>query len=381
LRRAATEARGVDLERARDFAAAEAARHHLFYGCANITQYGRLVGFDGRRAREYAAAGRVIERHSPAAQALLSGVIGIEALAALEPLFTQADLRLLDEEGKQLDDAATLAWAAVRPEREIRDAVMRRKEEVRAQAVIVSRTLHLTRQGARDLERTRVLVSRSERRPLSMSEAAACAFREFVARHDSLERSAGSRRLPAMPRRADGQRHPRAIPAEVKRQLMRTYGDVCAIEGCDHDIWLENAHHVPHALGGGNELEDQQRICAVHHRMKDHGELRWVPLGGPDTSQGHYLTPEGRIVRLRPADGVRERAPPLAVSRARRRRPKPRQRLQVRPAGYGILRVARRARRLDDPHHADPDTGLDPLGPGGAADHRGLGRVRPAHYR
>ncbi|MDA1195845.1 MAG: hypothetical protein O2894_11755, partial [Planctomycetota bacterium] len=125
LRRAATEARRVDLERARDFAAAEAARHHLFYGCANITQYGRLVGFDGRRAREYAAAGRVIERHSPAAQALLSGDIGIEALAALEPLFTQADLRLLDEEGKPLDDAETLAWAAVRPEREIRDAVMR----------------------------------------------------------------------------------------------------------------------------------------------------------------------------------------------------------------------------------------------------------------
>ena len=227
-----------------------------------------------------------------------------------------------------------MSWARLTSDRRLRLAIHKRREEARVGALVAKRTLFLSSQGAKDLDRTQVLVSRSEGRSVSQSEAAEHALRRFLKRADLLEGEPGQRRAGAMPPRHDGSKHPRAVPAEVRRALMAEHGDVCAIGLCENEIWLENAHHVPHALGGGNEFADQDRLCSRHHKMKDHGEITWVPAEAGGRS-GHYRTREGLILGLKPIAGpgedppekppdrVQERAPTVRASRPNRSRLRP----------------------------------------------------------
>jgi hypothetical protein len=289
--------RQEDVRRARWFARFAANRSYTFHGCASIGEYGRRIGFGWSRTRDYVAAGRVIERYPAAEALLLDGVLAISTLASLAPFFTEAALRPIDEKGqpKPFDDLLT--WARERPDREIRREVHRCREEARVGQQTVPRTLHFSSQGSSDLDRAQTLLARRKRRTVSQSEAVQDTLREFVSRHDPLEQKAGTRRAPPMPARDDGGRHPRSVPAEVRRALMAKHGDRCAIALCDHRVWLENSHHHPHALGGGNEIADQDRLCARHHAMKDHGEITWVP----DASYpggGYYRTREGKILRI-----------------------------------------------------------------------------------
>jgi hypothetical protein len=325
--------RREDVLRAKAFAQVDASRAYVFHGCASVPEYGRRIGYGWTQARQYAAAGRVLAA-CPAAEALLlSGTMSIATLAILEPLFTEESLRPRDENGVLLAGEAILAWAATRSDRALRRYVAKRREAVRIGGPTLERTLYLSGQGAEDLDRVRTLVSRSRRRPVSTSEAAEHAFRHYVERHDLLEKPSRSRRAAPIPPRDDGGRNPRYVPAEVRRSLMAEHEDVCAIDLCENETWLENAHHRPHALGGGNERADQHRLCSLHHAMKDHGEILWVPDPG-DPRGGVYRTPEGREIPLKPraarepsATGppggqVRERAPPLraSVERVRLRR-------------------------------------------------------------
>jgi hypothetical protein len=330
----AVRGRQEELLRARSFARVDDANHFVFLGCASVGEYGLRIGYGSRQAREYAAAGRVIERHPPAAGMLLAGEVCISTLAIIEPWFVREDLPLPEALG---DVAATegterfgavLSWARLLPDRELRRILERCKAKGQSGADPVQRTLQLTRQGAADLDRTQVLVSRREKRAVSASEAAARAFRFFVEKHDILEKPPRGRRLPPMPPTQDGSKNPRSVPAEVLRALMAKYDDVCAIGLCDHRIWLENAHHLSHALGGGNEIQHQDRICSGHHAMKDHGEIRWVKDPGA-IGGGYYLTREGKIRSLKPpktgspgveppsdgADRVRERGARMQASR------------------------------------------------------------------
>jgi hypothetical protein len=319
--------RREDVVRARGFAQVDASHHYVFHGCAGIGEYGIRIGFGSRQAREYAAAGRVLECCPGAEAMLLDGSMCVSTLAIIEPLFTDPALRPRDERGESTPNEAILAWARVRPDRDLRRYVHRRREEARVGGQTVARTLHLSSRGADDLDRTQVLVSRTERRAVSLSEAAERAFRHFVEKQDLLEKRPRRRRMAPMHARPDGSRLSRAVANEVRRALMAKHGDACAIRHCENRIWLENAHHVPHARGGGNELPDQDRLCTLHHRMKDHGEIRWVPdatwPGG-----GRYETAEGVALPLKPVesngeaskgpgppDRVRERGPPLVPSR------------------------------------------------------------------
>ena len=320
--------RREDVRRAKAFARIEQSSAFVFHGCASIAEYGRRIGYGSRQAADYAAAGRVLLRCPEAEAWLLDGSMCVSTLAIIEPLLTDETLRLVHPAGtpgagEPLSDLATLTWARVRSDRELRRVVHRRKEEVRTQRQTVARTVHLTSGGADDLDRTRVLVSRKQRRAVSASEAVEHALRYFVTRHDLAAQKGRKRRRSPMPARRDGLRHARYVPAEVRRALMREHGDTCAIEFCEHRIWLENAHHQPHALGGGNELVDQHRLCSVHHRMKDHGEIVWVPDApasregpascegpapreGPASREGHDRTREGARLQLKarePTDG------------------------------------------------------------------------------
>jgi hypothetical protein len=311
---ARAEKRRLDLTCAKAFAQFEASAAFLFHESGSLVEYGLKLGYGERETRDYAAAGRVILLCADAEKRLLDGSMAICTLAILEPYFTQPDLRPTEEDGTPMPFEAILAWAAVRTDRELRRAVHRRREEARTGEQTVARTFHFTSQGVDDLDRAQELTARKKHRAVSQSEAVQTALREYVEKHDDLERKPGTRRMPHMPPRDDGGRHPRGIPAEVKRELMRRYGDQCAIEGCPHRLFLENSHHLAHALGGGNELADQDRICSVHHKMKDHGQITWVP-DAAYPGGGYYRGSDGRIIPLRvPRENPRESGPPRSGS-------------------------------------------------------------------
>ena len=285
--------------RAKAFARIDGIKHYGHLGCVGIGEYGRRIGYSARHAREYAAAGRVLRLFPAAEEALLLGAVSITRLAVMEPFYVEPELRPVDAGAEPKDDEALFQWAKALPERRLRQIVHQRREELRIGSRPAVRILHLNQQGAEDLDRTQVLASRTADRNLSHSEAAEHAFRFYVEKKDVLEKAAGKRRLPGMPPRTDGSRNPRGLAAEVTRTLMEKHGDVCAIEFCQNRIFLENSHHTPHALGGGNEVEDQERICSPHHGMEDNGRIRWV-ADKSEPGGGHYVTREGKILRLKP---------------------------------------------------------------------------------
>ena len=313
-----------DVDRAKAFARFDGQASFAFHGCASMVEYGKRMGVGAGRTLEYVAVGRVLAIYPHVEALLLDGSMCISTVAILAPLFTEPDLRPRDESGAPLPYDALLAWARLRTDNELRRYVLRRREEARVGSATMPRTIHFSSRGAADLERTQTLLSRKARRVVGASEAVQKTVRSWLERHDPLEAKPGTRRLPPMPPRDDGGRHPRSIPAEVRHALMAKYGDSCAIEHCEHKIWLENAHHLAHALGGGNEIADQDRICTGHHAMKDHGEILWI-VDASYPGGGYYRTLEGAILRLKaprayapgtgPPSVVGEHTPPLVASR------------------------------------------------------------------
>lgn len=302
--------RRLDVACAKAFAQFDASAAFLFLSCGSLVEYGLRQGYGESETRDYAAAGRVLLLCPEAEARLLDGSMAICTLAIIEPYFTQPDMRPAEEDGTPMSFEKILEWAMLRTDKELRGAIHRKREEVRTGEQTVSRTFHFTSQGVSDLDRAQELATRTARRPVSQSETVETALREYVEEHDDLEKKPGTRRMPHMPARDDGGRHPRTIPAEVRRELMRRYGDQCAIEYCPHHLFLENSHHLAHALGGGNELSDQDRICTVHHKMKDHGQITWV-ADAAYPGGGYYRAPDGYILRLRePRTNPNETGPP-----------------------------------------------------------------------
>lgn len=293
--------RRMEVDRARAFAAIDRGNHFLTLKCANVGEFGPHVGFGTGQARDYAAAGHVIEACPGAEQMVLDGAMTIPALAIIAPLLLDDELRPRDKQGKPLSPEAGLRWASLNPDATLRRTVLKRRREVEADEPVAPRLLHLTAQGALDLDRARTLETRRQGRVVSHSAAAEVALREYVLAHDDLEKKTAARRLPPMPQRHDGGRHPRSVPAAVRRELAKRHDDVCAIAYCENKIWLENSHHVPLSEGGGNEIDDQDRICRRHHRLKDHGEIRFVRDDG-EPGGGHYVARDGQILPLKPRD-------------------------------------------------------------------------------
>jgi len=74
----------------------------------------------------------------------------------------------------------------------------------------------------------------------------------------------------------------------MRRALMRRHDDRCPIPGCANQIFLEDAHVIPHRDTACREAFNFHRLCSRHHRMFDQGLIRdigtvddpfWVDLG------------------------------------------------------------------------------------------------------
>jgi hypothetical protein len=86
----------------------------------------------------------------------------------------------------------------------------------------------------------------------------------FLAHEDPDLVEPGTRRKPSTVRDPS-----RAIPAEVKRNIIRKRGRKCQVHGCENHLFLNFCHITSHAKGGSRE-EDNLRIgCWLHHWLYD----------------------------------------------------------------------------------------------------------------
>ncbi len=185
------------------------------------------------------------------------------------------------------DEERLLDFAAAANSYETRDEVARIREEARTHERPATVTLHLTRQGLRDLDRARDLVSgRSGGVRASPSEAAEVALAEFVKRRcpEGRARRAETRvAAPATPPASSetgsssgseaSRRRGRRIPARERHAVVARHGDVCAVDGCEQRTALQFAHRTPFCDGGANVASNLLLLCRHHHRTIDSGRV------------------------------------------------------------------------------------------------------------
>src|SRR6185503_17662461 len=82
----------------------------------------------------------------------------------------------------------------------------------------------------------------------------------------------------------------RYVPAEVRREVAARTEGRCAVPFCDHEVFLEFAHVVPHAAGGDREARNGLGLCHGHHVLYDRGLLR---VEGPSDAP-RFFDVEGR---------------------------------------------------------------------------------------
>jgi hypothetical protein len=86
-----------------------------------------------------------------------------------------------------------------------------------------------------------------------------------------LEREDPDRVKPGTRRKGSTVNDPsRAIPAEVKRRIIRKRGRKCQVHGCSNHLFLNFCHILPHAKGGSREEANLWIGCFLHHWLYDH---------------------------------------------------------------------------------------------------------------
>ncbi len=154
--------------------------------------------------------------------------------------------------------------------------------------------MFVSRRGRQDFLRCRDLVSRREWLPVTEGAALERVCDTFLAKNDPERRAARlaerdrraardrgspatpptvpapSRPVPSRPAPDDDpRRRRRRIPAALRRDLIRLFGDRCWVEGCDRRCFLEFAHGIPVREGGGEEFDNLLRLCGEHHAQFD----------------------------------------------------------------------------------------------------------------
>ena len=96
------------------------------------------------------------------------------------------------------------------------------------------------------------------------------------------------------------------------RQAIEQRDRVCVVPGCGIASGLEIDHLVPFAKGGPTSIENLQRLCKHHHRLKTTGRAtltRWETQDGPRfgwlprTSEAEESTTPSTTGASRPRSG------------------------------------------------------------------------------
>jgi len=293
------ELREVQLRCARLLARIDKSCHYAFRGCSSIGHYGEISGYSAREARMLAAAGRAVQLKPELVRAITQGEISLDGAALLERIFANPGLAREGEDWLQL--------ARELSSRDLEQAVRTRLlEAASGQPVSILRAL-LTAPGREKFERARQLASRKKKKALSEGQTVEVLAEHYLHSFDPTRRRPRGRR--AADTSAAAGRH---VPSDVKRTVWARKGDRCAVPGCDHRIWIEFAHVLPHREGGSREAQNLVYLCRRHHLLYDAGLLS---IEG-DADAPRFRTSSGESLEGRPAlapDGAgTPRAPPVA---------------------------------------------------------------------
>jgi hypothetical protein len=283
MRRGALEAAGAAL-------ALDRCGHFLYEKCASMGELGELHGASADETRRLVDLGKALEESPPLESRILCGRVSLHAASLVG--------QMLGDRSMLRPGDAWLLWAETEDARTLRRRIDRRREEVRLGEVpAVALTVFVSPRGRDDFARARTLASRKARRRLTEGETLEAVADHYLASFDPSRRRPGTRRSPHTSM-VPG----RYVPASVRRTLGERNGDRCAIPLCGHEVFLENAHVVPHAHGGDREAENLVRLCRRHHRMFDEGSLRM--LGPPDRPR--FVACDGRDLGVRQGAGPPE---------------------------------------------------------------------------
>lgn len=232
-------------------------------GFSSIGHYGMTLGLSEKRARTLADAGRAFALAPDLEEEVRSGGVTIEAAAALAAILGDSRFAAESEKWRSLAREKTVPALA----RAIRIAIA----EADAEQAVEQVTL-LVKPEVRDkMGRAREIIS-------NFHGVSGPVSNEFVVEYTVdyfLEREDPDRVKPGTRRKGATVNDPsRAIPAQVKRRIIKKRGRECQVHGCSNHLYLYFCHLEPHANGGGREEENLWIGCFTHHWLFDHDLIK-----------------------------------------------------------------------------------------------------------
>jgi len=236
----------------------------LAAGAASVEELASRRGYDGPRARDLCRLGYALDAVPGLEEELRRDRIRFPAACALGRIYS--DPTLLEP------DDAWLDWAREERLPDLRRRIQRRIESVRQQGPADRLwSAYVTTRTADMVARCRLVAAQKAGRVLTNGQLLDVFATGYLAEHDPLERTVGTRRLPPTSERP----HDRTIPAEVSRALEERSGGLCEFGACERPA-VETCHVVPHHTGSGRETTDLVRGCRPHHKAFDAGWIHFL---------------------------------------------------------------------------------------------------------
>lgn len=261
IQAASVRRREADIEAARAFARLLELEAWKELGCASPGEFGERMAIAAADARALLDFGRAMKAAPYVESQVRNGRITVAAAALAGQALASPELLRAEDDW--------LGWAQTESAKSLRQRLARRREEVRMPGEAPVLLTVLVRPDARDdFARARAIASRKAARALTPGEAFETVVDLYLDTFDPDRVSPGVRRLPHT-ELVEG----RYVPADVRREVLARQHGRCAVPFCDHTIFVEFAHLVPHASGGHREADNLVLLCSVHHRYFDEGAL------------------------------------------------------------------------------------------------------------
>lgn len=301
-------------------------------------RFGERVGLSAAHVMRLVHLGMALERFGGLDDLVRDGRVPVEAGGTMG--------EVVKESGVLREGDRWLEWAQTMSTQELRSLYLRRRDEARSGEAVYTVVGHLNPVEKDDLDRCRVLVSRSGKQVASIGRTMGVLASDWRRLHDPLLRPEGKRRVP--PTRGVPGRY---VPRDVDRQVRARSGDRCQGPFCDNAIWLQRSHRRAHAKGGDREADNLDLLCDACHKQYEAGLFRITGEPGSPV----FLTPDGRPLHRRipyraGRDPEAARRLDEALANAARRRPE--------GTRQGAPPRRRRARSTDRDHAppAAPDS-------------------------
>ena len=231
-------------------------------GCSSIGHYGMTLGLSQKQARMLADVGRAFALAPDLEDEVRSGAVTIEAVAALARIL--GDPRFKAESNK---------WRKLAREKTplaLQRAIQKAIAEADAEQAVEQVTLMLKPEVRDKMGRAREIISNLHgvSGPVTNEFVIEFTIDYFLSREDPDLVNPGTRRKGSTVNDPS-----RAIPAQVKRTIVRKRGRECQVHGCENHLYLYFCHIESHANGGSREEGNLFLACFLHHWLYDHGRI------------------------------------------------------------------------------------------------------------